>query len=381
MIKDMKTVETILESSKTNHLAPFFPHPEEVLFFDIETTGFSPKNAVVYLIGCAFFTKSGWKIRQYFSENRSQEKELLETFCSFASSFSHMVHFNGTTFDIPFLQERCKKHGIAPFLPCAQTDLYKRISPYKNLLHLPGCRQKQLEQAIGLFREDSFTGGHLIELYHSFSRQPDERLLEVLLLHNREDLSGMLAVCSLMAVPCLFTDKQFQILKLQPQDAPAEAGGTDELFVTLQLSMALPFPVACHSSPDASRRCYFSGSQNRAILKVPVRCGELKYFYPDYKNYSYLPAEDRAIHKSVAVYVDKAHRMPARAATCYVRKSGRFLPWPGAAPENLPLFKETHNSKDFWIAADPSFFGDSSLQFLWVSLLLNTLAGRKQDKT
>ena len=62
MIKDMKTVETILESSKTNHLAPFFPHPEEVLFFDIETTGFSPKNAVVYLIGCAFFTKSGWKI-------------------------------------------------------------------------------------------------------------------------------------------------------------------------------------------------------------------------------------------------------------------------------------------------------------------------------
>ena len=34
---------------------------------DIETTGFSPKSACVYLIGCAFRSKSGWKIRQYFA--------------------------------------------------------------------------------------------------------------------------------------------------------------------------------------------------------------------------------------------------------------------------------------------------------------------------
>ena len=51
-----------------------------------------------------------------------------------------------------------------------------------------------------------------------------------------------------------------------------------------------------------------------------------KYFYPDYKNYSYLPDEDYAIHKSCAIYVDKAHRVPARPETCYTRKTGEFLP-------------------------------------------------------
>ena len=129
--KNMKTIENTIESSETNHLSPFFPHPEEVLFFDIETTGFSPKSACVYLIGCAFCSQSGWKIRQYFAEDRSQEKQLLETFCSFASTFPLIVHFNGGTFDVPFLQERCKRHGIPPFSPGAQTDIYKRISPYK----------------------------------------------------------------------------------------------------------------------------------------------------------------------------------------------------------------------------------------------------------
>lgn len=378
MIKNMKTIENTIESSETNHLSPFFPYPEEVLFFDIETTGFSPKSACVYLIGCAFCSQSGWKIRQYFAEDRSQEKQLLETFCSFASTFPLIVHFNGGTFDVPFLQERCKRHGIPPFSPGAQTDIYKRISPYKNLLRLSGCRQKQLEESIGLFREDPFTGGQLIELYRAFSEQPDERLLEVLLLHNREDLSGMLSIYSLMAVPGLFADRRFQILQMKQQSAAAD-GQARELLVSLSLPAALPVPISCHSGSDSSWRFYLSGSKNAVLLKVPIRSGELKYFYSDYKNYSYLPAEDRAIHKSVAVYVDKTHRMPATASTCYTKKSGQFLPWPGAGAENVPLFREEYKSKDFWISADSSFFADSDLQFLWVTLLLKTLGGQKRN--
>jgi hypothetical protein len=36
--------------------------------------------------------------------------------------------------------------------------------------------------------------------------------------------------------------------------------------------------------------------------------------------------EDTAIHKSVAFYVDKEFRTKAKAANCYSKKSGRFLP-------------------------------------------------------
>ncbi len=370
MIGDMKTIENTMECSKTKHLSPFFPHPEDVLFFDIETTGFSAKSACVYLIGCAFYSRSGWKIRQYFAQDRTQEKELLEDFCSFASTFSSLIHFNGTAFDVPFLQERCKKHRLPPFSPGVQTDIYKCISPYKNLLRLPGCRQKQLEESIGLFREDPFTGGQLIELYRAFEQRPDERLLEVLLLHNREDLSGMLSIYSLMAVPALFSDARFTPVQMQMQ----RAEGGDELAVVLDLPAALPFPIACHSGISSPWRYYLSGRDRTVRLKVPVRSGELKYFYPDYKNYSYLPDEDRAIHKSVAVYVDKAHRMPATAATCYVKKDGSFLPWPGTAPENAPVFREDYRSKELWIEAGPSFFSDDGLKELWIGLLLKALS-------
>ena len=52
----------------------------------------------------------------------------------------------------------------------------------------------------------------------------------------------------------------------------------------------------------------------------------MKYFYSNYKEYYYLPAEDTAMHKSVAAFVDPQFREPAKASPCYTRKEGAFLP-------------------------------------------------------
>ena len=46
-----------------------------------------------------------------------------------------------------------------------------------------------------------------------------------------------------------------------------------------------------------------------------------------------------AVHKSVGTYVDKAHRRPATAADCYIKKTGTFLPVPKHFdPAGRPLF-------------------------------------------
>ena len=52
----------------------------------------------------------------------------------------------------------------------------------------------------------------------------------------------------------------------------------------------------------------------------------MKYFYANYKDYYYLPLEDVALHKSVATFVDKEHRVQAKASTCYTRKESLYLP-------------------------------------------------------
>ena len=49
-------------------------YDEESIFFDIETTGFSPANSSVYLIGCARRKGKYICIDQYFAENPSEEK-------------------------------------------------------------------------------------------------------------------------------------------------------------------------------------------------------------------------------------------------------------------------------------------------------------------
>lgn len=405
----MKTIETILEPNKTIHLSQLFENPQEVLFFDIETTGFSPRSASIYLIGCGFFAKDGWHIRQYFAETPAQEGEILRAFCSLADSFSHFVHFNGITFDVPFIQAKCRNHGLLPFAPASQCDIYKRISPYKNLLHLPGCRQKQMEEFVGIDREDQFNGGQLIELYRNYTEAPDERLLHMLLLHNAEDLAGMLQMASILSIPMLFEDGRFSVNEIHCESSRrADGSWGEEMWISLSPEVALPVPVTCHGTASAVRSaarsasasssslassaspassvsassalcgCFFSGSKHKVLLRLPIIEAELKFFYPDYKNYSYLPAEDCAIHKSVAIYVDKSQRMPATAATCYTRMTGKFLPWFGAATDEVPLFRTEHKDKQRWIKTDALTLDQQEFCTAYVKELLAAL--KKNNK-
>lgn len=375
----MKTIEYSIEHNKTKDLSFFFEHPEDVLFFDIETTGFSPKGASIYLIGCAYFAGGGWRIKLFFAETPAEEREILRAFLSFARTFSYFVHFNGTTFDIPFLQAKCKKHALSPFSPQSQCDIYKRISPYKNLLHLPGCRQKQLEEYAGIYREDKFNGGQLIELYHAYCEAPDERILQVLLLHNREDLEGMTQLFSVMAVPALFENGSFCAERLSiEENTSSDSAVPLSLSALIHPEFSLPALLSVHGFSGILKKCFLAGRERSVLLRIPVYEGELKYFYPDYKNYSYLPAEDSAIHKSVAVYVDKSQRMPATAATCYTRKAGRFLPcFDTSDMPGLPLFRTDYKDKQLWVMADDILHAEPDMQKTYLKSILQALVKTK----
>lgn len=54
----------------------------------------------------------------------------------------------------------------------------------------------------------------------------------------------------------------------------------------------------------------------------------MKYFFKDYKNYYYLPMEHMAIHKSMAAYVDDAHKEKATKDNAFTTKTGSFIPCP-----------------------------------------------------
>ena len=79
---------------------------DKILFFDIETTGFTAKSSHVYLIGCAYYDGHTFQLIQWFSETSEDEKYVIQAFFEFSENFTHIVHFNGNNFDIPFIQQK-----------------------------------------------------------------------------------------------------------------------------------------------------------------------------------------------------------------------------------------------------------------------------------
>ena len=101
--------------------------PETLLFFDIETTGFSADTALVYLIGCVWYQEGSWNLAQWFADSKEAEKEILAAFFSWAGKFSTLVHFNGDTFgealcppEASLFAERLEQRGYLPENPSSE---------------------------------------------------------------------------------------------------------------------------------------------------------------------------------------------------------------------------------------------------------------------
>lgn len=315
-----KTSAGEISGTTTTRVIPL----SEALFFDIETTGFSPKTTMVYLIGCTFFNRNTPQTIQWFAETAEDEAVIMQHFFDFASGYRLLVHYNGSGFDIPYLQQKCLIYGLSfDFNRMENLDLYKKFSPYRKILKADSMKQKSLERFLGIHRADPFSGGELIPVYQEYLNRPRQEIAELLMQHNYDDLAGLLGILRITSYCSLF-EGNFHIQSYETgKYSDFEGCETSEIVIRLELEHPVPRKAAGHSGPF-----YFSCSDHVCIIKIKLYDGELKYFYPDYKNYYYLPAEDRAIHKSVALFVDKDYRKKAKASTCYAKKTGIFLPQP-----------------------------------------------------
>lgn len=364
----MQIVKQTLDSFTIGYPLERIAPLEQFLFVDIETTGFTAKSSSLYLIGTAFYAEGSWQIRQWFCENPIEEAALLSDFFAFAASFTHLIHFNGNNFDLPYLLQKCAQHKLPHnFDSFDGIDLYKRISPYKAFLHVPNCKQKTLETLLGIHREDRYHGGELIEVYQKYVQAPSEDARTLLLLHNRDDMHGMLQILPLLAFYDLFNG-DIRAKKVQANQY-VDYNGQDRQEVLMKLALPTPLPMAVS---DFSNGCYFSGEGSEGILKVPLYEEEMKYYYSNYKDYYYLPTEDTALHKSVSSFVDKDHRIQATAATCYTRKYGLFLPQWDVMTE--PFFKRDYKSSELFFELTDERKTDRELFSRYAQYLLGKMA-------
>lgn len=295
---------------------------DELLFFDIETTGFSGDTSSLYLIGCTWHRDGKWNMTQYFADGPQAEREALTAFFDLLQHYKVLVHFNGDGFDIPYLLKRCAHHKLNySFDGVVSLDIYKKIRPLKKLLGLDSLKQKAIERFLGVDRTDVFSGGELIEVYKEYLRSRDERLFHLLILHNEDDLKGMPCILPILNYPdmlegplSLASQKCTSLRDIFGQEAPV---------LDLCFESPCSVPVDFEAEND---RVNMELSNNRLRFRVELYQGELKFFYPNFKDYFYLPLEDTAVHKSVGEFVDKSARVRATAKTCYTRRNGLFIP-------------------------------------------------------
>lgn len=345
------------------HVAPL----DKILFIDIETTGFTAQNSTLYLIGVSYYEDRQWCIHQWFATTYEEELDILSAFFEFASDYTHLIHFNGNNFDLPYLMQKCKQYDLPYNVNMFEgIDLYRRLSPYKSFLRLPNCKQKTMEQYLGNKREDP-SGGELISVYHSYVKAPADYTLQLLITHNAKDMLGMLSIVSILAYYDLF-HKPLIPRKVQANYYQnLDNSRNQELIIKLGLPSPLPVPITVTGGG-----CFFKGENKEATLRVPLYEEELKYFYANYKNYYYLPQEDTAIHKSVATYVDKDYRTQATPSTCYTKKTSLYLPeW---EPLIEPFFKRSFESKELFFELTEEMKKDRDLFSKYASHVLQMLA-------
>ncbi|MFV0344575.1 MAG: ribonuclease H-like domain-containing protein [Anaerocolumna sp.] len=338
---------------------------EEVIFFDIETTGFLAASSYLYLIGAMYYQDDSWFLTQWFADDMQSEEKILEAFLSFLVSYKRIIHYNGTSFDLPYLDKKCKQYKIDNCLSSIESlDLYKKISSCKKLLPVPNLKLKTIETFAGIHREDKLSGEELIQIYANFigkyqaeklrkisekeitpipryhkdvktfeenmKSSSSTQLQSLLLLHNAEDVKGLLQICNVLYYTDLFDFANFNNTTYLEYTV-----SNDQRIQHILFQQELPYSfgnevrIQAEIIPDAPETplsLFLSGKE--LTISVPLYYGTLKYFPDNWKDYYYLPMEDIVVHKSVAQFVDKEFKQKVKAKDCYLTKEGSFLPLP-----------------------------------------------------
>jgi len=180
------------------------PLPEDLLFFDLETTGLSGgAGTIAFLAAFGRFTaeKSGnavLALTQYLLLDYPGESEFIENvvaeFSLAGGGLPLVVSYNGKCFDSQILKNRCLLNRIRQPEYYQADLLHPSRRLWKNILS--DCSQATIEvQILGLDRTGDVSGAMAPEIWFSFLRSGDNAASRGELLsicdHNARDVAGL----------------------------------------------------------------------------------------------------------------------------------------------------------------------------------------------
>jgi tetratricopeptide (TPR) repeat protein len=144
------------------------------------------------MVGLAWRDGGGLRLIQYFLCDFNREDALLWAVGQYVREAGVLVSYNGRTFDWPLLQTRLVMRKVDPGWPSPPhldlLTLARRIFKPR----LPDCALQTIEQAVlDLHRTEDLPGTLIPGRYFAWLRRADQRILEPVFIHNRQDVLSM----------------------------------------------------------------------------------------------------------------------------------------------------------------------------------------------
>lgn len=164
-----------------------------LLFVDLETTGIAGgAGSYAFLVGCGWFDRGRFHVRQFLLSNFASERALLEAVRDVAGDVDAVVTYNGKSFDLPLIETRYSLNRLTtPFADMPHVDMLHHA---RRLWHgdEEGHRLSSLESSLlGHERDGDVAGFEIPARYFRYVHTGDARPLGAVLEHNRLDLLSL----------------------------------------------------------------------------------------------------------------------------------------------------------------------------------------------
>ncbi|MBW3011743.1 ribonuclease H-like domain-containing protein, partial [Candidatus Woesearchaeota archaeon] len=179
--------------------------PEDVLFFDLESTGWSTyphqrnfigKN-LIFLNGLAYREKNDIMFELNFARNPFEEEPILRRLRELEKKSREIVTFNGRTYDYPVTKERFVANMMVNGLDDEKhTDLYNELvrSNARKRHNLASLKLRHLYELFDKDTREDIPGREIPLLYHNWLQNGQPSVIEKNLQHNVLDLMTLVAV-------------------------------------------------------------------------------------------------------------------------------------------------------------------------------------------
>jgi len=175
-----------------------FGRLEDIVFFDIETTGLSGgAGSIAFLIGMAWKYGAALKVEQVFLSDFPGEEEFLDYLSKRLLPEKLYISYNGKCFDSHVLKTRYVMNGSQLSFPLQLDLLYPSRRFWKSITG--ACDLATIEDRIlGIRRNRDIPGYEVPEAYFNFLKTGQTESISLVFDHNYQDILSLVHLMNLI---------------------------------------------------------------------------------------------------------------------------------------------------------------------------------------